>query len=76
MSKSQVTEVLDRAIKNCKCSTVKNQSRTSFLNTKHPFVLGLQVFVKLQGQSSKINKYPAKMDIKYTGPYTKRYLFH
>jgi hypothetical protein len=73
MSQAQVKDVFNRVIKNCKRAVNRNKTRQRYLNTKHPFVVGSKVYVKFQGQSKKINRYQAKMDIKFTGPYTIRY---
>lgn len=71
MSKSEIKDVMDRAIKNCKISISKNKNRDRYnLNKiKHPFKIGSRVFLENQSLSSKVDKYQAKMDFRYKGPY-------
>lgn len=72
-SQQQVKDVFKRVIRNCKRSAKRNQAREKYVNNKHPFVVGSKVFVKFQGLSKKVNKYQAKMDVKFVGPYIIRY---
>lgn len=70
-TESDIKQVMQRAIKNCKLSISKNKNRERYSESriKHPFKVGSIVYLENHSLSNKAEGYQAKMDLRYTGPY-------
>lgn len=71
LTEQEVKNMMDRAIQNCKRSVSQNKNRARYNEdrVKHPFKVGSIVYLKNHSLSNKVNKYQAKMDFRYNGPY-------
>lgn len=67
----EIIEVMNRALSNVKKSISQNKNRERYSQDriKHPFVLGSLVYLQNHFLSNKGNKYQAKMDLRFSGPY-------
>lgn len=71
LTELEIKSMMNRAITNCKLSAKRNRKRLRYNadKSKHPFHLGDIVYLETHRLSKKAEKYQAKMDLKYSGPY-------